>query len=235
MNNIFSSSLFLYLCLNMSGYNLSQMVVGGQLLELLVEKAVYIRAQNTVIIADVHLGKIEHFRNHGVAIPHRADHDTLDRMHLVLTKYKPSKVIFLGDLFHSSKNKSFQEFRKFLQSFSGVDFILVKGNHDIYSNDDYTDMGLQVMEELYCGALWLTHEPIIDSKPGYYNLSGHIHPGIRLYGNGKQSISLPCFVFYSNYGILPAFGYFTGKAIIKGDKKSTIFAVTDTAVIPLSS
>lgn len=218
----------------MSGYNLSQMIVGDQVLELIVEKAVYIRSQNTMIIADVHLGKIEHFRNQGIAIPHRADQATIHRLLWLLTKYKPSKVVFLGDLFHSSKNKSLQEFGQLIQSFTGVEFILVLGNHDIYSHAEYNGLGLHVVDELYCGDLWLTHEPIVGSNSGYYNLSGHIHPGIRLHGSGKQSLSLPCFVFYASHGILPAFGYFTGKAIIRGDKNSTIFAVTDEAVIPLS-
>lgn len=205
------------------------------MLELLVEKAAYIRAQDTIIIADVHLGKVEHFRNHGIALPHLAAQTTIDRLHLLMKKYMPARVVFLGDLFHSVKNNSFHEFGQFILAFPNVEFTLVMGNHDIYSTADYKGIGLHTMDELDIGKLWLTHEHQPTSKPGFYNLVGHIHAGIRLKGIGKQSLSLPCFVFYPDHGILPAFGYFTGKSIIQADKNSTIFAVTDEAVIPLST
>lgn len=215
--------------------NVSQIEVGGHLLDLVSEKAVMISYLNTILIADIHLGKIEHFRNQGIAIPHLAAPSTLDRLQSLMTKYQPTKVVFLGDLFHSVKNKSFHEFGQFIQAIPNVEFTLVVGNHDIYSTADYNGIGLHTVDELYIGNLWLTHEHQPASKPGFYNLAGHIHPGVRLKGIGKQSLSLPCFVFYPDHGILPAFGYFTGQAIIQADKNSTIFAVTDDAVIPLST
>ena len=43
--------------------------IGGNLLELLPEKAVLIPSEKIMIIADLHLGKIEHFRAPGINLP----------------------------------------------------------------------------------------------------------------------------------------------------------------------
>ncbi|HMU04607.1 MAG TPA: hypothetical protein PJ990_13330, partial [Saprospiraceae bacterium] len=81
----------------------------------------------------------------------------------------------------------------------------------------------------------LTHEPQDEIKNGYYNLAGHIHPGISLKGKGRQKVTLPCFYFGINNGLLPAFGYFTGKAIIKIEKKSDIFAIAEDKIFRINT
>jgi metallophosphoesterase superfamily enzyme len=66
----------------------------------------------------------------------------------------------------------------------------------------------------------------IDETPaGRYVFSGHIHPGIRLSGPGKQSVRLPCYVFSENHALLPAFSHFTGLALIDPEKTDRVFAV----------
>ena len=50
-------------------------------------------------------------------------------------------------------------------------------------------------------------------EAGYgYVLAGHLHPGVRLHGPGRQSVRLPCFAFGRNAALLPAFSEFTGTA-----------------------
>ncbi len=55
--------------------------------------------------------------------------------------------------------------------------------------------------------------------------SGHVHPGVRLQGKGKQSLSLPCFHFTEKQCIMPAFGEFTGKFIIKPNGKDRVYVI----------
>ncbi|HLO52817.1 MAG TPA: ligase-associated DNA damage response endonuclease PdeM [Saprospiraceae bacterium] len=209
--------------------------IGGNLLELLPEKAVLIPSEKIMIIADLHLGKIEHFRAAGINLPLAAATQTENRLVDLIEKHHPSRVIFLGDLFHSVQNQSYNTFQNTMSLFKNITFNLVIGNHDIMDMEDYTNLGITVYEELFINELWLTHEPQDEIKNGYYNLAGHIHPGVTLKGKGRQKMTLPCFYFGINNGLLPAFGYFTGKAIIKIEKKSDIFAIAEDKVFRINT
>ena len=53
----------------------------------------------------------------------------------------------------------------------------------------------------------------------------YIYPGVRLRGQGKQYLQLPCYFFGAQTGIMPAFGSFTGLYTInpiKGDKVNVL-------------
>lgn len=69
--------------------------------------------------------------------------------------------------------------------------------------------------------------PTEDARPagGSYYFSGHLHPGIRLRGMGKQSLQFPCFYFGSDYAVLPAFGRWTGTVSIDPAPKDNVFAI----------
>jgi len=204
-------------------------------IELLAEKALKLTAINTIIIADLHLGKIEHFRLSGINLPAAAASHTEERLSTLIQKHQPSRVVFLGDLFHSLKNKSYESFQTLIKTFDNITFDLVIGNHDIMTTENYSDLGLNVTEEVNINGLWLTHEPQDEIKEGYYNIAGHIHPGIKLKGKGRQKLTLPCFYFGAHSGLLPAFGYFTGKAIIKIEKKSDIFAIAEDKIFRIDT
>ncbi len=204
-------------------------------LTLLPEKAIWIEDRSILIIADVHLGKVAHFRSEGIGLPSQAENHTLSALSLVMDKYLPKEVVFLGDLFHSKINNSFDDLRNLLLRYQETKFTLIRGNHDIYSENHYHDLGITVVAEQFIDKLWLTHEPQEHKDSNFFNLAGHIHPGIRISGLAKQSVTLSCFVFYENQGILPAFGYFTGKSLIKAEKNSTIFALTGDKVIQIPS
>ena len=62
-------------------------------------------------------------------------------------------------------------------------------------------------------------------EKGVYYFSGHLHPGIRISGMGKQSLQFPCFYFGGDYAILPAFGRFTGTVSIDPGAESNVFAI----------
>ena len=204
-------------------------------LTLLPEKAIWIEARSILIIADVHLGKVIHFRSEGIGLPSQAETHSQNTLSLVLDKYLPKEVVFLGDLFHSKINNSFDILKNLLLRYQETKFTLIRGNHDIYSENHYHDLGITVVAEQFIDKLWLTHEPQEHIDSNFFFFFFHIHPGIRISGLAKQSVTLSCFVFYENQGILPAFGYFTGKSIMKADKKSTIFALTEDKVIYIPS
>ncbi|HSF44430.1 MAG TPA: hypothetical protein VLA58_00420, partial [Chitinophagaceae bacterium] len=116
-----------------------------------------------------------------------------------------------------------------------VDMHLVIGNHDILRPEDYAGMGLQVhSHELQLSGFSFVHdlqpEQLDDDR---YYFSGHIHPGIRLSGMGKQALRFPCFYFSSRFAVLPAFSGFTGISLIEPKKGENVFAIVENNLIPV--
>ena len=210
--------------------------VEGQSLVLLKEKALWIPSQSCLLLADLHFGKAAHFRKSGIPIPEPI-HD-VDLVHLsaLLNHFSPEKTYFLGDLFHSDWNSQWEYFNDFLTTFSVTEFHLIKGNHDVLSSFAYQQTVLKIHNEpLQLGHLLLSHEPMENVPEGYLNVCGHIHPGLRLVGKARQSIRIPCFYLSKSRLVLPAFGNFTGLAIVKPAVGDQIWGITPEKLIPVLS
>ncbi|WJS96707.1 ligase-associated DNA damage response endonuclease PdeM [Flavobacterium johnsoniae] len=193
--------------------------------------AVFWERKKTVIISDVHLGKITHFRKHGIAIPQNAISENFRKITLVLDYFLPEKIIFLGDLFHSTKNTEWNIFEEWLSNHKQETY-LITGNHDIIDESHYKKIGVIVTELLEIDNFFFTHHPT--EKEDLFNFSGHIHPGIVLRGLGLQTLKLKCFFCKPNQIILPAFGEFTGKYFLKPSPQDTIYAIAGNDVIEIN-
>lgn len=199
---------------------------------LLPQKALWLKSKKTLLLADLHFGKINHFRKSGIPVPARANERNTEALITLLQATKVDRVIFLGDLFHSHYNEEWEVVGQIRKHFVNCAFELVLGNHDILSELQYKRNNLKVyFKELREGDLILTHEPMRDVPAGTYNLSGHLHPGVQLRGTGRQAVTLPCFYFGKNQGILPAFGSFTGLARIQPKKEDRIFVIAEDKII----
>ena len=84
-------------------------IAGAQLI-LHPYKAVFYPEASALIISDAHLGKADHFRKSGIAVPQEVNITNLNRLKVLIETYLPSRVIFLGDLFHSSLNAAWEDF-----------------------------------------------------------------------------------------------------------------------------
>ena len=186
--------------------------------------------QSMLIISDVHLGKVSHFRKYGAAVPQQAIQKNFDSLNEVANHFKPQTIVFLGDLFHSSLNQEWGLFATWVSS-QEARILLISGNHDIISPLKYEGLGIEVTEERILGAFLLTHEP--EERSGLFNLSGHIHPAIRLSGLGRQSVRLACFYKTDHQMILPAFGEFTGTYTLEPCEGCEVFALLGDSVLPV--
>lgn len=206
-----------------------------QALHLLKEKAVWLESSSSLLLADTHFGKAGHFRKSGIPIPENIhDHD-YQRLEMIIEKFKPKAIYFLGDLFHSDLNQDWIKLKRFIQRFENIPFHLVKGNHDILPEELYTSSFLSVHEECVdLPGILLSHEPSTFQDNGNINICGHLHPGIVLHGSGKQRLRLPCFYLQQNQVVLPAFGTFTGLWTIPCHNLQQAFAVTEKMVIPIN-
>ncbi len=207
-----------------------------QTLRLLPQKAIYWEDERALIVADVHLGKVGHFRKAGIAIPKSMEQEDLAALSDIIHEIKPKSIIFLGDLFHSDMNNDWDWFVLWRNLFKNIRMILIRGNHDIIHDDFYTKLSFELHDQLFIDPFLLVHEPLKSAKLAIekrYVLSGHIHPGVSLRGKGKQAITLPCFYFGDQQGILPAFGRFTGKVCIMHERTDFVFGVLQNKVISL--
>lgn len=204
--------------------------INGIQLQLQTSRSLFIPKFQMVIVSDVHLGKAGHFRKNGIPISSAIHVDDISRLQTLIDESQPETMLFLGDLFHSDSNNEWHQFTRFLSQNPTVNFILVKGNHDILPAYAYDHANLVVTPRHDADSLSFTHEKIADSS---FNISGHTHPGVRMRGFAKQQLSLPCFYIGDDFMIMPAFGLFTGSKSVKVKRGDRVFAVTNTEVIEL--
>jgi DNA ligase-associated metallophosphoesterase len=205
----------------------------GEQMELLPQKAVFWGRERILFLADVHLGKVNHFRRSGIPVPPKANERNLELIIDLVNLTKPDRVICLGDLFHSHYNPEWEVFGELVKHFVKISFELVLGNHDIMSEQQYVRKGIVVHHTLRIAPFIFTHHPLEEADTEFYNLSGHLHPGVNMRGKARQSVTLPCFYFGENRGLLPAFGTFTGMARIYPKKNDRVFVIVEEKIIEI--
>lgn len=181
-----------------------------------------------LLISDVHLGKIAHFRKHGLAVPADAIPENFRRLDNIVAHFDPETIVFLGDLFHSQINNEWHFFEDWVKR-NTAQIILVEGNHDIISKQYYHNLQIEIHSQLILDGFILTHKP--DDSTGLFNFCGHIHPGIKLRDVGRMSLKLACFFQKGNQLILPAFGEFTGNHYMKPKENDRVYALANDRVI----
>lgn len=201
---------------------------------LLPEKAIYWQKEKTLLVADLHIGKSGHFRKHGIAVPGKLNSSNLENLSSLIENIDPKQLLILGDLFHSEINKEWEEFVSWRKEYPDLTVNLIIGNHDILSKSEYHSTYINLFKRLKIGPFLIVHDlsEIKESEnTDHYILSGHVHPAVKLTGNGRQVMKLPCYYFGERRGILPAFGQFTGTHIIEPRKDDLIFIIVDSEVI----
>lgn len=199
-------------------------------LELLPEKALYLPALRTMVVADVHLGKASHMRKEGVAMPALAQLPDYARLQHLITLRPTERMYFLGDLFHSATHSDWPLFQAFISQHTHIDFTLIIGNHDRIPPGRFEQIGVATTLQLRHGQLIFTHDEITDLPPDCVNIVGHIHPGISLSGRARQSITLPCFYHRHPTFILPAFGILTGLYKLPIKEANNVYIITEQAI-----
>ena len=207
--------------------------IKGESLSLLPEKAIYWEKESALLLADLHLGKAQHFRKEGIAVPSGVADDNYKKLYQLFETYPTQNVYFLGDLFHSEYNQEWVRVTEIVNHFHQTAFHLVLGNHDILDNEKYQNAGLNIVgTKKDIRGIRLEHEPP-ETATKQFTLCGHIHPGVMIKGRGRQNLRLPCFYFTENFMILPAFGTFTGVKTLKVSDVNKAFAVVGDKIISI--
>lgn len=201
------------------------------------ERCLWWEEENTMILADLHLGKAGHFRKSGIPIPQNIYRADLQRLVAQLFFFKADRLIIVGDFTHSSANRELDHFLKWRKDFSLLQIDLVKGNHDILEEQWYENANISLIEEeLSIGKFYFRHDLstkniIQHPDDSYYSFVGHIHPGVTIKGKGKQALHFPCFYFTKFYCVLPAFSHFTGTYTVERKRNETVYAIADNQLV----
>ena len=195
--------------------------------------------KNTLIVADLHLGKSGHFRKSGIAVPQSIYKADLQRLIAQLYLYKVERLIIVGDLTHSTANKELDLFIRWRQDFSLLHIELVKGNHDILEDEWYDEANIDIHSwKLIEPPFIFLHDLKAQKKLSpdeikLYAFTGHVHPCINLKGQGKQSLQFPCFYFTKDNCVLPAFSRFTGTCKVLPHDGETVYAIVENNILRL--
>jgi len=198
---------------------------------LLTQRAIFWEETQTLLIGDLHLGKITHFRKAGIAVPNSAAGNNFERLNEVVQNTGATRIIFLGDLFHSQYNVEWEIFRAWRTEHFYIEMIIVIGNHDILPVSMFLEADLEVYKnDFEEDGFIFTHHPKEEPDENKFVFAGHVHPVFTSYGKGRQSVKLPCFVIDKNQAILPSFGVFTGGFQMEKTDERKIYITTETKV-----
>ncbi|HEY6900408.1 MAG TPA: metallophosphoesterase, partial [Puia sp.] len=184
--------------------------IKGQQLWLSPDRCIFWEEERSLILSDLHFGKTGHFRKAGIAVPQSVYREDLLRLLCQVQYFQPRQLLVVGDLFHSRENKELALFLKWREDFPDLGIRLIEGNHDILHEDWYKKAGIEVcspvlemgpfafIHDITDETVEMSSDPAADGRgivgtPYYF--SGHIHPGIRIRGIGRQSLQFPCFYF----------------------------------------
>jgi DNA ligase-associated metallophosphoesterase len=212
---------------------------------LTTDRTMFWEEEKALIVSDLHFGKTGHFRKSGIPIPSLLYKEDLQRLIVQIQYFQPAELIIVGDMFHSHANKELELFLKWRSDLPDVNIRLIRGNHDILNESWYTGAGIQLSSQTFSRQQFHFIHDITDHLQGKdglnikaadgisYFFSGHIHPGIRIQGAGRQSLCFPCFYFGKKYAVLPAFSRFTGTAMIYPEAEEHVFAIVQKELIRL--
>jgi uncharacterized protein len=213
---------------------------------LLADKAVFWPEQNALLVADVHLGKANTFRQSGVAVPTGTGQENLNRLSQLLTITKAQHFIVLGDWFHSERGirqELIDNIAAWRRQWEKVNCVLVHGNHDRNTLQLTATLGFEIAADAFTlGGITLEHGHNENgSHPNSNELCaedpntivGHYHPVFVLRGKARDSLRLPVFWKTKNRLCLPSFGEFTGGFAVETTKGDELFGIGDGQVFRL--
>ena len=210
-------------------------LAGGQPLTLLPQKAAFLAATATLLVADAHIGKAVSFRALGVPVPRGTTSETLAGLDALVAATGARRIVFLGDFLHSARAHAaatLAALATWRRANAGLALVLVRGNHDTRAGDPPAGLGIEVVAEPYLhGGFALCHHP--RPRAGSYVLAGHLHPCLRLGGRPFDRLRLPCFWLGDAVGVLPAFGAFTGMMDIRPGPGERVFPIAGSSVAEL--
>lgn len=205
-----------------------EVLLAGEPVRLLADRALYWPARRRLLLADLHLGKADTFRAAGIALPRGGTALDLARIAALVEAVGAVSLWILGDMLHgradlSSWRSAWDAFR---MGHPRLTIAVVDGNHDRALERAGLDVE-RLGDAVHDGPFVLRHAPGRD--PRGHVLCGHLHPVLKLPGQ----LRTPAFWLQSGCTVLPAFSAFTGGQALRLDQGETAVLCNGRALVAI--
>lgn len=167
----------------------------------------YWAAKETLVVSDLHFEKGSSYAERGVMLPPYDTRATLMRLGALMRRYRPCRVISLGDAFHdggAEARMDGQDAAMLETLVDAAEWRWILGNHDPAPPARFA---AAAETETRIGTLVFRHEPTPAPAPG--EISGHLHPCARVMGEGRI-LRRRCFATDGARLVMPAMGAYAG-------------------------
>ncbi|MBU6498096.1 MAG: ligase-associated DNA damage response endonuclease PdeM [Rhodospirillales bacterium] len=195
--------------------------LAGERLLLDPQGAAFWPGQGLLAVADLHFEKGSAAAARGQLVPQWDTRLTLDGLAALLRRWKPARLVALGDSFHDACGAGRlapADRARLLAMIAAIDVTWVLGNHD---PEPPEGLGGTAMAELRLGPLVFRHEARARSDGGA-ELCGHHHPKASVPIRGT-TVTRPCFVADAARLMLPALGAYTGGLDVRDPAIARLF------------
>ena len=208
---------------------------------LLPGRAALLPASQTLLVADLHLGKAATFRRAGIPVPEGSAQRDLERLERLVREHDVQRLVVLGDLFHARSGctpQVFAEFAGMRARIPDTSVVLVLGSHDRAVGRLPDTLGLDAC--LPCldePPFHFVHEPatgIEGSGRDLFTVGGHLHPTLSIRSPSGARLADRCFVAEPSVLVLPAFGSFTGGHRVDPTEEMRLWIARDDGVVDVT-
>ncbi|WP_205648667.1 ligase-associated DNA damage response endonuclease PdeM [Acuticoccus kandeliae] len=170
--------------------------------------ALYWAAEGTLVVSDLHLETGSAFARSGQMVPPYDTGLTLARLAEAMGRYRPMRVISLGDSFHDRRGAerlAGADLKTLLALTDRAEFVWVTGNHE---GDSVRALPGSVHDVYRLGGVTFRHIPA-EGLTGEPEVAGHLHPAAWVTVRGRR-LRRRCFLGCAERLVMPAFGCLTG-------------------------
>lgn len=200
----------------------------GTRMHLLADRALYWPERRLLVIADLHLGKGDIFRAHGIAVPSGGTAHDLARLDRLLHATTAEGLLILGDVLHGGQVQARwrEDWAAFRQRWPRLAMMAVTGNHD--RSLATVPLGLQLLDQVWMQeGINFCHDVEDAAAPV---IGGHLHPVLRIPGETRR---VPVFWICRQRMVLPAFSAFTGGYRVSPGRDDRFYACNGTQIVGL--
>ncbi|MBX3316606.1 MAG: ligase-associated DNA damage response endonuclease PdeM [Phycisphaeraceae bacterium] len=207
--------------------------IAGEAITLMPDRAAWWASRGMVIVSDLHLGKSETMRVAGLPVPDVDLDEQFERLERVVASAGAERVVIAGDLIHAHAGLTAALTDRVAARLDalrslGVQFTLVRGNHDRRIDAVERVWGLlDIRDEMQEGSIRIVHEPG-EARPGCGMIAGHLHPALSVGG-----VKVPAFVVAARRLILPAFSRFTSGGRVASERGTRWYPIAEGCVIAM--
>lgn len=182
----------------------------GLSLQLDLDGALYWPEERLLVAADLHLEKGSSYASSAARLlPPYDSAQTVARLEALIARYRPLRVIALGDSFHDRRGAARLDniVAERIRALSDqADWIWIHGNHD---PKPPKQLGGRGAVEIAIGPLVFRHDAHEEREAEGGEVIGHYHPVASVSTRGR-SFRRRCFAIGRQRLLLPAFGAYAG-------------------------